>query len=345
MEFSPQFGGKLTEKDYERIKKSKNFQKGKFKNIEDTHSMTSTDLRWIIEYFTSKDTTPNFSVPVENSNLVSYNEDQGDNVKVIWFGHSALLLEINNKKIFLDPMLSEVPAPHPMLGSKRFSTNLPMGIDEIPELDAVVISHDHYDHLDYVSIKKLKDKVKMFYVPLGIGAHLKSWGVEETKIVELDWWQEAKFEELTFISTPSRHFSGRGLFNRDSTLWSSWVIKGKDVNIFFSGDSGYSESFKEIGEKFGPFDLTMIECGQYHEAWSKIHMMPEETVKAHIDLKGKLLLPIHWGAFKLSLHPWDEPVERLLKEANSLNVSVTTPKIGETVILGKSVPSSEWWKK
>ena len=269
---------------------------------------------------------------------------QKSNVKVTWFGHSALLLEVNNRKIFLDPMLGKIPAPHPWLGSKRFNEDLPMKIEDIPQIDAVLISHDHYDHLDYWSITKLKDKVKMFYVPLGVAAHLKSWGVDESRIVELDWWEEAKFEELTFVSTPSRHFSGRGLFNKDSTLWCSWVIKSENTKIFFSGDGGYSKTFKEIGEKFGPFDLTLLECGQYNEGWSEIHMMPEETVQTHIDLRGELLMPIHWGAFKLSIHPWQEPVERLLKKANSLNVKVTTPKIGEPVILGKSVPSSNWWK-
>lgn len=329
---SPQFG-------------DKSFKKGTFKNIEDTVVMTSMDLSTIYKYFTKQDIIPEFTIPVEKSDLKSYLGEQKNDVKVIWFGHSALFLEINNKKIFLDPMLSEVAAPHPLLGTKRFNTNLPMEIEDIPELDAVLISHDHYDHLDYVSITKLKDKVKMFYVPLGIAAHLKLWGVDVAKIVELDWWEEVRLGELTFISTPSRHFSGRGLFDRNSTLWSSWVIKGKEVSIFFSGDSGYNKSFKEIGERYGPFDLTLMECGQYNEGWSEIHMMPEETVQAHIDLKGQLLLPIHWGAFKLSVHSWQEPIERLLKKANSLHVNVTTPKIGEVVILGELIPSSKWWKQ
>jgi len=207
-----------------------------------------------------------------------------------------------------------------------------------------LISHDHYDHLDYWSITKLKDNVKKFYVPLGVAAHLKAWGVEEVKIVEMDWWEEVKFEELVFACAPARHFSGRGLTNKDSTLWCSWVVKGDNANIFFSGDTGYNEGFKKIGEKYGPFDLTLLECGQYNEGWAEIHMMPEQTVQAHIDLRGKLLMPIHWAAFKLSVHPWQEPVERLLAKANSLGVKVTTPKIGEPVILGRTLPSSRWWE-
>ncbi|HEX9027305.1 MAG TPA: MBL fold metallo-hydrolase [Clostridium sp.] len=354
---SPQFGAKTTGADYERIKRSKNFKNGKFRNIGKTTTMTKIDLVSMSKFFIKGNTVPNFTIPIEksdsikkdslditvvNNNLDSYK--QKSNVKVTWFGHSTLLLEVNNKKIFLDPMLGKRPSPHPWFGSKRFNEDLPIKIEDIPQIDAVLISHDHYDHLDYWSITKIKDKVKMFYVPLGIAAHLKLWGVDQSKIVELDWWEEIEFEELKFISTPSRHFSGRGLFNKDSTLWCSWVIKGEDTKIFFSGDGGYSKTFKEIGEKFGPFDLTFLECGQYNEGWSEIHMMPEETVQAHIDLRGELLMPIHWGAFKLSIHPWQEPVERLLKKANSLNVNVTTPKIGEPVILDKSVPSSKWWK-
>jgi len=354
---SPQFGAKTTGADYERIKRSKNFKNGKFRNIGKTTTMTKIDLASMSKFFIKGNTVPNFTIPIEksdsikkdsldiavvNNNLDSYK--QKSNVKVTWFGHSTLLLEVNNKKIFLDPMLGKRPSPHPWFGSKRFNEELPIKIEDIPQIDAVLISHDHYDHLDYWSITKIKDKIKMFYVPLGVAAHLKLWGVDQSKIVELDWWEEIEFEELKLVSTPSRHFSGRGLFNKDSTLWCSWVIKGEDTKIFFSGDGGYSKTFKEIGEKFGPFDLTFLECGQYNEGWSEIHMMPEETVQAHIDLRGELLMPIHWGAFKLSIHPWQEPVERLLKKANSLNVNVTTPKIGEPVILDKSVPSSKWWK-
>lgn len=315
---SPQFGAKTTGESYERIISSKNFKKGKFRNVQKRNS-------------------------TQNNNLDSYKKKLTPNVKVVWFGHSALLLEVDNRKIFLDPMLGKRSSPISFIGPKRFNKDLPIKIEDIPNLDAVLISHDHYDHLDYLSITKLKDKVKMFYVPLGIAAHLKSWGVEESKIVELDWWEEIKFEELTFVCTPSHHFSGRGLFNKDNTLWCSWVIKGENENIFFSGDTGYSKSFKEIGDKFGPFNLTLLECGQYNKNWADFHMFPEETVRANIELRGKLLMPIHWGAFKLAFHPWQEPVERLLKEANSLNVKVTTPRIGEPVILGKSEPCSKWW--
>lgn len=342
---SPQFGAKKTEINQEILEKSDNFYQGKFNNIENTSMMNKMDLSAMVNFFTKGNTVPNTAIPMEkidHTQNINLHEEKSE-VKVTWFGHSTLLLDIDDKKIFLDPMFSDRPSPHPWLGFKRFNEELPVDIDNIPKIDAVIISHDHYDHLDYSTIVKIKDRVKMFYVPLGVGGHLKSWGVSEEKIVELNWWEETQFEGLTFISTPSRHFSGRGLSNRDSTLWSSWIIRNEETSIFFSGDGGYSKAFKEIGDKFGPFDLTLLECGQYNEAWSDIHMMPEETAKAHLDLKGKLLMPIHWGAFKLSIHPWNEPVERLLKEADSLNINVTTPKIGETLILNKSEPTSKWW--
>jgi len=344
--FSPQFGAKTTRFSNERFKRSENYTNGKFTSTEKTAMMTKMGLSTIMKFFLNGGTVPKFSIPIEKNSQIK--EDNltittDKNVKVIWFGHSAVLLDINSRKIFIDPMLGNVSSPLQLLGPKRFNRDLPIKIKDIPELDAILISHDHYDHLDYWSIIQLKDKVKKFYVPLGVAAHLKSWGIDELKIVELDWWEAAKLEELNFICTPSRHFSGRGLSNRNSTLWCSWVIKGENISIFFSGDTGYNQAFKKVGDKFGPFDLTFLECGQYNEAWADIHMMPEETVQANIDLRGKLLMPIHWGAFKLSVHPWQEPVERLLTKANLLNVEVITPMIGEQVILGKSEPSSRWW--
>jgi L-ascorbate metabolism protein UlaG (beta-lactamase superfamily) len=204
-------------------------------------------------------------------------------------------MEMDGKKIFLDPMLGSVPAPHPLLGSKRFNDTLPMPIEDLPDLDAILISHDHYDHLDYGSIQKLSERTGHFFVPLGVGAHIREWGVPDEKITEMDWWEEVNFEGITLVSTPARHFSGRGVLDRYSSLWCSWVIKGNEKAIFFGGDSGYDKSFKEIGKKYGPFDFAMLECGQYDEQWPDIHMMPQETVQANIGLKSNLLMPIHWG--------------------------------------------------
>ncbi|WP_209403252.1 MBL fold metallo-hydrolase [Pseudozobellia sp. WGM2] len=342
---SPEFGGKIKGEFKERLSKSSNYSDGKFKNLSKTEVMKKTDWGRSSEYFTKGDKVPDFSLPVikKNKNFLAQNTE--NKTRLTWFGHSAVLLEIDGNKIFLDPMLGDVPAPHPFLGSKRFNDTLPIAMDNLPELDAVLISHDHYDHLDYGSIKGLKEKVKKFYVPLGVGAHLRSWGVSPDKIIELDWWEEVNFNNLTFVATPSRHFSGRGLFDRYSTLWCSWVIKGSQDNLFFGGDSGYDESFKKIGQKYGPFDIAMLECGQYDAQWPEIHMMPEETVQANVDLNSKVLMPIHWGAFKLGLHNWKEPIERAEKKAEVLNVRLTSPKIGETIILSEKIfPNTKWWK-
>jgi L-ascorbate metabolism protein UlaG (beta-lactamase superfamily) len=211
----------------------------------------------------------------------------------------------------------------------------------------MVISHDHYDHLDYGSIQKLKGKTKLFYVPLGVGAHFREWGVKPEQIVEFNWWEEESVEGLKFVFTPARHFSGRGLTNRFSTLWGSWVIQSKNENVFFSGDSGYGVHFKKIGDKFGPFDFAMIECGQYDEKWADIHMTPEESAQAGVDLKTKVAMPIHWGAFSLALHTWTDPVERIIKTAEELNLPLITPAIGDVVHLDSTIQKTvnNWWGK
>jgi len=342
--FSPEFGSKSKGKFKEHLAESPHYVEGKFKNIEETVVMKKTDWGRTAEYFSSGDKVPDFSLPVVKIPDDYFEKNEANKTRLTWFGHSAVLLEIDGKKIFLDPMLGDVPAPHPWLGSKRFNDTLPMSIEKLPELDAVLISHDHYDHLDYGSITKIKDKVVMFYVPLGVGAHLRSWGVDETKIKELDWWEEIDFEGISLVATPSRHFSGRGLLDRYASLWCSWVIRGESDKLFFGGDSGYDKTFKTIGTKYGPFDFAMLECGQYDVQWPEIHMMPEETIQASVDLNNKLLMPIHWGAFKLGLHPWKEPIERAQKEAKKLQVTLVTPKIGEAIILGEAIPISNWWE-
>ncbi|MDP4170893.1 MAG: MBL fold metallo-hydrolase, partial [Bacillota bacterium] len=249
------------------------------------------------------------------------------------------------KTILLDPMFGTTPSPFPMIGGKRYSGKLPFELDELPEIDIVLLSHNHYDHLDYGTIKKIKHKVQRFITPLGVGSNLEKWGVESSRIEEHDWWDDFHYKGLDFVCTPARHFSGRSLLDRDATLWCSWIINGMETNIFFSGDSGYAPHFKEIGEKYGPFDVTLMECGQYDERWASIHMVPEETVQAHMDVKGKLMIPIHWAAFTLALHDWTDPVDRAVKAATERNVAISTPRIGETIVLGSSdYPTAAWWK-
>jgi L-ascorbate metabolism protein UlaG (beta-lactamase superfamily) len=266
--------------------------------------------------------------------------------QLTWFGHSAFLLELDGKKILIDPMFGPSPSPIPIFAVKRYSKELPIAIEKLPFIDAVIFSHDHYDHLDYGSIQKLKNKVGQFYTPLGVGNHLIDWGVPEENVHQLNWWDKIMFGQIELVCTPARHFSGRGITDRNTTLWASWVIKGEKENIYFSGDGGYGPHFKKIGDQYGPFDISMMECGQYNLDWQAIHMMPEETAQAAVDLKSNLIMPIHWGAFTLAFHDWTDPVERLIKKADDLNISVATPKIGEPLILGNSTfPTEKWWTK
>ncbi|MGI9533084.1 MAG: MBL fold metallo-hydrolase [Lutimonas sp.] len=345
---SPQFGGTASEKQKAIYIKSDNYKEGKFINQEPvTMDMSLSDMgKSLVGYFSPiPNTVPKNDIEVEKIDSINIQNYQ-DKTRLVWFGHSTFLLQMDGKKILIDPMFGDVAAPHAWLGTNRFSKELPIEIDKLPAIDAVLISHDHYDHLDYSSIRKLKQKVTFFYVPLGVGAHLMEWGVSKEKIIELDWWGQAQFNNLTFSCTPAQHFSGRGLTDRFNTLWCSWVIQSGSENIFFSGDSGYGPHFKVIGDKYGPFDFAMMECGQYNELWSDIHMFPEETAQAAIDVRAKTVMPIHWGAFKLSLHSWTDPVERVSSSAKELNVNLVIPKIGEDILISnKSNFDSTWWKQ
>ena len=344
LNFSPQFGKGVTQKQKLRYAESGHYKKGKFIN----QSTTKMDIhywdRFVEMIKGSPNRNPNRKILVEKIDSLEIENHNSDITQLTWFGHSAFLLEMDGKKILIDPMLGETPAPHPLLGPKRYSKELPIEIEKLPFIDVIILSHDHYDHLDYGSIQKLKEKVGQYYTPLGVGNHLVEWGVEKEKIHELNWWDSIEIDGIKLVCTPARHFSGRGLFDRATTMWCSWVISGNKDNIFFSGDSGYDTHFKEIGEKYGPFDISLMECGQYHEDWKLYHMMPEETVLASIDLNSNLVMPIHWGAFTLALHDWTDPIERIIKKANELDLQITTPRIGEPVVLGKrTYPNEKWW--
>ncbi|RDY60764.1 MBL fold metallo-hydrolase [Flagellimonas nanhaiensis] len=347
--FNPSFGGDVSDERKQQYASSKQFGEGIFKNTEDVPKDPSFSelLTMTRKFFFSsvENGRPGQNLSVEKIDSTSI-ADYTSQTRLIWFGHSSFLLQINSKNILIDPMLGDVPAPHPWLGGSRFNKELPIAIEKLPKIDAVLISHDHYDHLDYESIQKLKDKVGKFYVPLGVGVHLESWNVPKDAIMEMDWWQDTYFDDLQFVCTPAQHFSGRKFNNRQSTLWSSWVILSESERIFFSGDSGYSPHFKEIGNIYGPFDFAMLECGQYNKMWPDIHMFPEETAQAGLDVKAKTIMPIHWGAFKLALHSWTDPIERVSKKARELQIHMISPKIGEPIILGNLNNESEhWWEQ
>lgn len=219
--------------------------------------------------------------PVKNLPIVLSNKNNESLESVTWFGHSASLLKIEGKKLLLDPMFGDASSPFPVFNSKRYSGAFSLEHDELQEIDAIIISHNHYDHLNYKSIMRLKDRAKHFYVPIGVARYLIKWGVSPNKISEHNWWDEITFDNIKLVCAPARHFSGRSMTDKDRSLWCSWLILGQETKVFFSGDSGYAPHFKEIGEKYGPFDLTLMECGQYDTRWSAIHMLPEETVQAH----------------------------------------------------------------
>jgi L-ascorbate metabolism protein UlaG (beta-lactamase superfamily) len=348
LRYSPEFGGTASEEEQMRYAKSVHYKEGKFVNKGNVDmKMSAGDMLKAISGMINP--IPNASpknnietLKIDSLDVVKY----GPKTRLIWFGHSAFLLQINNKTLLIDPMFGDVPAPHPMLGTNRFSNDLPIAIEKLPSIDAVFITHDHYDHLDYGSIQKLKDKVNTFYTPLGVGVHLQAWGIDKENIIELDWWQEAKLDGLTIRCTPAQHFSGRGLSDRAKTFWCSWIIQSETDNLFFSGDGGYAPHFKEIGEKYGPFDLALMECGQYNVLWPTVHMFPEETAIAGMDIQAKTIMPIHWGAFKLSHHSWTEPVERVSVKAKELGLHLITPRIGEPIELDRLVIAEpNWWQR
>jgi len=341
---SPQFGKGATNKQKEEYLKSGHYKDGKFVN--ETRTVMDIHFWKVLKNFinASPNRQPHSTIIPEKIDSLDLVNHASTITQLTWFGHSAFLLELDGKKILLDPMFGESPSPHPWLGGKRYSKELPIEIEKLPFIDIVIFSHDHYDHLDYGSIQKLKNKVGSFYTPLGVGNHLIAWGVPKEQVYQLNWWDKTMFDHIELICTPARHFSGRGIRDRNTTLWASWIIKGEKENIYFSGDGGYGPHFKEIGAKYGPFDISLMECGQYNKQWEAIHMMPEQTAQAAIDLKSNLFMPIHWGAFTLAFHDWTDPAERVISAAKKLNLPVTTPKIGQPVVIGdENFPIEKWW--
>ncbi len=347
--FAPQFGAVATGERLKRMQHSPNYKEGAFQNLVETTLDLSlkTNLKtgWKMIQGTvdaePKDTIQ--TVPFDAR--LFQGTGSPDEVAVSWFGHSSLLIRIQGKTLLTDPVFSERASIVSFAGPKRFLYNHYFDVDELPPVDAVVMSHDHYDHLDYQTFVRLKDKVARFFVPLGVGAHLEKWGIAPDRITELDWWESAQLDDLTLVCTPARHFSGRGLFtNRNGTLWASWALLGTKKRVYYGGDSGYQPAFKAIGEKYGPFDLAMLECGAYNEGWASIHMMPEETAQAQIDVKANVLMPIHWGKFNLALHTWRDPIQRLMKKSAELGTQVATPRIGEVLVLERPVSTTRWWE-
>ena len=329
----------------EKIKKSAQYKDGKFLNYKDNYEINFfKNLPILWEFLvTDNDRKPNVELPTQNVDFSQIINAKSDELKVTWVGHSSQIINIDGKIILTDPVYENRTA---FMGPSRYNGDVPFNMEELPEIDLVIISHNHYDHLNSTTIETIHPKVKHFITPLMVGAELENMGVPREKITELDWWDETiLFDELLIALTPAQHFSNRGLFDSNETLWGSYVIQGPNHKIYFSGDSGYSESFKQIGDKYGPFDYTFLECGAYDERWHSMHMMPEETAQAHLDLKGKILQPIHWGTYDLALHAWYDPIVRVAKAADSLGIKLSTPLVGETITINENLMTDRWWEK
>jgi L-ascorbate metabolism protein UlaG (beta-lactamase superfamily) len=340
-----QFGAKPSQQDLEKYSKSAFWNGTIFENLEETKMEFSLSNlpKFLHKQFFEKEGRE----PIESLPIISFDNDlfETDNkfMQSVWYGHSAIFMRLNNATILIDPMFGPDAAPIAPFKVKRFSTSTLDIIDRFPEIDLVLISHDHYDHLDYESILKLKEKAKFFYVALGVKRHLVSWGISEDCITEFDWWDEITFYNTKITFTPTRHFSGRGLTDKAKSLWGGWVFKTEQENIWFSGDSGYGTHFKEIGSHLGPFDFAFMECGQYNPNWHQIHMYPEESVQAAIDARVQNCMPVHWAAFALAQHPWKEPVERFTEKAKNEKLNYIVPKIGE-IFNSMTRVNSDWWQ-
>jgi L-ascorbate metabolism protein UlaG (beta-lactamase superfamily) len=346
---APQIGGTPAGDRLARMQQADNYQNGKFSNQVITEmSMPFGTMMKVLRHYLFGDKSrkqPQATISTRPFQPDAFARLGADTVAFTWFGHSSLLVRVDGKTLLIDPVLEGTRASmFSFMGPERFAYQQHVGVADLPAIDAVLISHDHYDHLDYPTIVALREKVNRFYMPLGVGTHFEAWGVPTANITELNWWDEVTIDSLTLALAPTRHFSGRGFTDRFSTLWGSWVIQGTTRKLYFSGDSGYFPGFKEIGEKYGPFDLTFIECGAYNEAWSEIHMFPEESAQAHLDVRGQLMMPIHWGKFDLSLHDWTESVNRLRKKADDENIQLVTPEVGQLVLIPDEVRFEDWWK-
>ena len=287
--------------------------------------------------------TPDVPLPEVRGPLPSDLRDTFDTVKFTWLGHATVLASINGKTILFDPVFSESAAPVSW-AVKRYQPPA-IDIDQLPPIDFIVISHDHYDHLDMNAVKFFRESDTRFLVPLGVASHLEYWGIGRDRVTEFDWWQSRNISGITFTCAPAQHFSGRtATIAMQKTLWASWAVRTEAASVYFSGDSGYAGHFKEIGDRLGPFDLTFIDAGQYNERWRQVHNLPPEVIDAFNDLRGDILVPIGWGMFTLALHDWYEPPVEISSRAVAIGATVAIPRFGEWVDIRQRLPDKKWWE-
>jgi len=300
-------------------------------------------VMWNFIFNKPKNVTPPGMLPTVKTDLKALQRISSMNPVIVWFGHSSYLLHIQGLHILVDPVFSGHASPFTFT-TKSFAGADVYNVENMPDIDLLVLTHDHYDHLDYETIMTLKQKTKSVCTSLGVGSHLRFWGWEENKIHEMGWGDQYETsEQIHLIACTARHFSGRS-FTRNRTLWSSFVLETKGFKFYLGGDSGYDTHFSQIGEQYGPFDIVMLEAGQYNESWPQIHMMPEQTVQAAVDLRAKILLPVHWAKFSLAMHPWNDPPKRVIAQAQTLSMPVTIPMIGEPIVLNERSPHQPWWE-
>jgi L-ascorbate metabolism protein UlaG (beta-lactamase superfamily) len=321
--------------------------KRKFFNIEPTEVMRkdASYIGLIRQQFSKPDdVSPKNPVASIKTDLRALAQNSGDTPEVVWFGHSAYLIAQKGKTMLVDPVF-ENASPVSFIG-KPFAGSGIYHAEDMPDIDLLIITHDHYDHLEYKTLMRLKGKIKSIVCPAGVDSHLTYWGFDAHIISSLEWNEETALPimgaNVKVTALPARHFSGRGI-TRNKTLWNSYALQLEGFKIFIGGDSGYGEHFKTIGEQHGPFDIAFIECGQYGKDWPNIHMLPEETARVALEIKAKILFPVHWAKFVLALHPWNEPIKRLLKAAEQMPYIVVSPKIGEPYTFGKDFIQQEWW--
>ncbi|MDT0344293.1 MBL fold metallo-hydrolase [Streptomyces litchfieldiae] len=346
------FGARSTGERLTRVQRSPQYRDGAFRNERPVSMGGARDmlpmLRDMLRRADRVRRKPAGRLPLVRPAAVEPGDVPGSGLRLTWLGHASVLAEIDGHRVLFDPVWGTRCSPFPFAGPRRLHP-VPARLAELGPLDAVVISHDHYDHLDMPTIRALISSEAVFAVPLGVGAHLERWGVPAARLVELDWHESARVGGLTLTATPGQHFCGRGLRDRFQTLWASWVVTGPEHRIHHTGDTGYFPGFARIGAEHGPFDATMVQIGAYSsEYWPDIHMTPEEGVRAHLDLSGGVphgvLLPIHWGTFNLALHPWEEPVERTVRAAKDADVTVAVPKPGESFEPAAGLPLDAWWE-
>lgn len=336
-------GTALSVSTTKRIKASPNFKNGRFVNPTPSRQPKIFEMlrKWIAE---KAQTTPKEPVPIEKRQRQDFQTPPASGLRITWLGHSSSLVEIDDKRLLLDPIWSERSSPVSFMGPKRFFAP-PLALDELPPIDAVLISHDHYDHLDEATVRHLAKRKTPFIVPLGVGAHLESWDLPPGQIIELDWWDSFQLADLTITATPARHFSGRSLImaDRNKTLWAGFAICGPKHRLYYSGDTAMFDGLAEIGRRLGPFDASLIEAGAYDRLWADFHMGPEQALQALELVQGGLMIPMHWGTFELAMHSWTEPAERLMAAARRVGLSLAIPLPGQQVEPATPPILARWW--